>query len=179
MRSLSLKLIGAFALVILLGAIVTYAVSVLTASSQFSTYVSRRAQAQAASWAPLFAAYYQRTGSWSGAESVASSLAAADMSPGGGGQGWGGSGQEHGAGRGRGLAAGPVQAWDVRLLLADVDGRVVVDSAGEAVGQLLEAAELAQGTPIVSLGQRVGTLVMVTPMGVHSGLAADFLSSLP
>ena len=52
MRSLSVKLIGAFALVILLGAAITYLVAGQTLSSQYRLYVNQRGQLRAANWAP-------------------------------------------------------------------------------------------------------------------------------
>jgi two-component system OmpR family sensor kinase/two-component system sensor histidine kinase BaeS len=116
-------------------------------------------------WASFFGDYYGSTGSWIGVEAVVASLPASDMSP------------VHGPGHGRGPMMGMMQSWDGRLLLAAADGRIVFDSAGGDVGLALDAADLMRGTPIISRGQRVGTLVL-SQAGVDSGPALEFLGAL-
>jgi signal transduction histidine kinase len=181
MHSLRFKLIGAFALVILVGAVITYAAAAISASAQFNVYVSRRAQMQAPRWASFFADYYQRNGSWAGVESLMGSLPVPDTEHGMRGQGRGGGqgyGQGYGPGRGRGMG-GPLGGWDERILLADLDGRIVFDSTGAQIGQVLDPADLTQGVPVVSQERRVGTLVILASQAGASGTpAADFLSAL-
>ena len=77
MRSLSVKLIGAFALVILAGAVITYVVAARTVARQFTLFVSRSRQLRAESWAPLFADYYAQTGNWGGVETLLANLPSA------------------------------------------------------------------------------------------------------
>jgi signal transduction histidine kinase len=186
MRSLRFKLIGAFALVILVGAAITYAAAIISASTQFEVYVGRRAQMQAPRWVSFFADYYLRNGGWDGVESLVISLPAPETTHGasgqgrGGGQGYGGGGrgQGFGPGFGRGMG-GPLGALDERVLLADLTGRIVYDSTGAQIGQALDPADLPLGLPVISEQQRIGTLVILTSQTNASGSpAADFLSAL-
>ena len=89
MRSLSVKLIGAFALVILAGAVITYVVAARTVARQFTLFVSRSQQLRAESWAPLFADYYAQTGDWAGVETLLAVLPSATTPSGMMGQGRG------------------------------------------------------------------------------------------
>jgi signal transduction histidine kinase len=182
MRSLGLKLIGAFALVILVGAAITYVVAARTVDSQFRLYVSQRGQLRAESWATLFATYYAQTGSWAGVERLLADLPITIASPGMMGQGRGGPryGQDQSSdsagtpgGHGMGTAA------EDHVILADADGCVVLDSQGVIVGQTLPQSELTQGAPVNVDGKRVGTLLVVTPSsGPSAVLASDFLTAL-
>jgi signal transduction histidine kinase len=182
MRSLGVKLIGAFALVILVGAAITYVVAAQTVDSQFRLYVSQRGQLRAESWATLFANYYAQTGSWAGVERLLADLPITIASPGMMGQGRGGprsgQGQSNGSagapgGHGMGAAA------EDHVILADADGRVVLDSQGVIVGQTLPPNELDQGAAVIGDGKRVGTLLVVTPSsGPSAVLASDFLTAL-
>ncbi len=182
MRSLSLKLIGAFALVILVGAAITYVVAAQTVDSQFRLYVSQRGQLRAESWATLFANYYAQTGSWAGVERLLADLPITITSPGMMGQGRGGP--RYGQGQSSGSAGTPGShgmgaAAEDHVILADADGRVVLDSQGVIMGQTLPPNELAQGAPVIVDGKRVGTLLVVTPSsGPSAVLASDFLTAL-
>jgi signal transduction histidine kinase len=51
-----------------------------------------------------------------------------------------------------------------RVLLADATGKIVADPRGRRLGQTLPPRELEQGYPIEVDGQRVGTLVIDTPL---------------
>jgi two-component system OmpR family sensor kinase/two-component system sensor histidine kinase BaeS len=182
MRSLSVKLIGAFAVVILLGAAITYVVAGQTLSSQYRLYVNQRGQLRAASWAPLFADYYARTGGWVGVETLLNELPIGVAAPGMMGRGQGGprqgqgqSGAAPGLGGGYGMGAGA----EDRLILADAGGQVVLDSEGEMLGQALTAADLVRGAPVEVEGQRVGALLVVAPeSGPAAALADDLLAAL-
>jgi two-component system OmpR family sensor kinase len=181
MRSLNVKLLGAFALVILLGAAITFVVARQDIASQFMLYVSQREQLRAQTWAPLFADYYARTGSWTGVESVLSSLPSV-ASPGAVGAGRGGPrhGQNGSTGAAgtpgpHGMGPGP----EDRVILADSAGQVVLDSQAEIVGQALPANQLEQGVPLTVNGQRVGTLLVVAPQSSPSTTLTDnFLTAL-
>jgi two-component system OmpR family sensor kinase len=177
MRSLSTKLIGAFALVILLGAAITYVVASRTVASQFRLYVNRRGQLLAEIWAPRFADYYAQTGGWAGVETLLADLPLVTTSPGMMGQGRGGPGHGRGEPGGQGMMMG--MALDDHILLADAGGRVVLDSEGALVGQTLPGDDLAQGAPVTVEGDRVGTLLVVAPeTGASAALASDFLAAL-
>ncbi len=65
------------------------------------------------------------------------------------------------------------------LILTDGDGRVVLDSEGERVDQILAPDDLTRGAPITVDGERVGTLLVVaTETGAAAALADDFLAAL-
>jgi signal transduction histidine kinase len=157
-------------------------VAAQTVDSQFRLYVSQRGQLRAESWATLFANYYAQTGSWAGIERLLADLPITIASPGMMGQGRGGprSGQGQSSGPagtpgGHGMGA----AAEDHVILADVDGRVVLDSQGVIVGQTLPPNELDQGAPVIVDGKRVGTLLVVTPSsGPSALLASDFLTAL-
>jgi signal transduction histidine kinase len=178
MRSLSVKLIAAFALVILVGAAITYAVAARTASREFTLFVSRSRALRAESWAPLFAEYYAQTGGWGGVETLLADLPSVTAPMGMMGQG-SGRGAMHGQGgpgdqgmMGTGLA-------EDHILLADAHGRVVLDSEGSLAGQTLPADGLALGAPITSNDERVGTLLVVAPeSGPSAALTGEFLAAL-
>lgn len=183
MRSLNVKLIGAFALVILVGAVITYLVASRAATSQFTLYVNQRGQLRAINWAPFFADYYARIGDWSGVETLLSELPTATVSPGTMGRGQGGprqgqgeTGAAPGMGGGRGMMRGVAED---RIILVDAAGRVVLDSQGEMEGQMLPPDELDQGAPVLVDGERVGTLLVVAlQSGPSAALADDFLTAL-
>jgi two-component system OmpR family sensor kinase/two-component system sensor histidine kinase BaeS len=129
---------------------------------QFEIYVSQGKQARAERLAPEFAAYYARTGSWTGVEDWWATLEQEAAS---------------GRGPGRGLGQGLGVSSD-RLLLADAGGAVIVDSQGELAGQQISSAELAAGVPIEVDEALVGTLVVAVEGTVHESLESDFLSQV-
>ncbi len=178
MRSLSVKLIGAFALVIVVGTAITYLVAERAVTSQFRLYVSRRGQLRAEYWAPFFADYYAQTGGWDGVEALLTDLSSAATPPGMMGGRGRGTGAGHGGPGGQGMGMMELGLED-HLLLADADGRVVLDSESQLVGQTLPSDELAQGVPVTVEGERVGTLLVVAPeTGASAALALDFLVAL-
>jgi two-component system OmpR family sensor kinase len=178
MRSLNVKLMGAFALVILLGAAITFFVARQAIASQFLLYVNQRELLRAESWAPLFANYYERTGSWAGAESVLSSLPSV-TSPGAMGRGRGGPGQGQNGSSGMAGPHGMGPGAEDRVILANSAGQVVLDSQAEIVGQALPPNQLEQGVPLTVNGQRVGTLLVVAPQSSPSAALTDnFLTAL-
>ena len=70
MRSLWLKLMVAFAFVILVGAAVDSALMSRATSGQFNRYVTQSGQVWAQRLAPALAAYYAQAGSWAGVETL-------------------------------------------------------------------------------------------------------------
>ena len=129
---------------------------------QFEIYVSQGKQERAERLAPEFAAYYGRTGSWDGVDEWWSTAA---QEPSGG------------KGLGRGLGQGAGASTD-RLLLADLNGRVILDSLGGLLGQQMPEIELAAGVPIDVGGDQVGTLVVAAEGTVHESLESEFLNQV-
>lgn len=160
MRTLWLKIVGVMAIALLaaLGA-VGYAYD-RAATAGFGVYVSQGRQRWAEALAPQLEAYYARVGSWEGVAAFLSSYAAP------------------GAGRGRGAMAGAGgPSYGQRVIVADAQGRVVADSFGERVGQMLGADDLRQGMPLAVDGQPVGTLLVAAPM-LNQGPEAEFLAAV-
>jgi hypothetical protein len=148
MRSLGLKLVGVFAVIILVNAVIIYLVAGQAASRQFDRYVSQRARLLAESWAPLFAEYYAQSGSWQEVETLLDGASPDVSSQPGRGQGRGKGGIGQGLGPGQGMGYGWGGGAGERVLLADDQGRVVYDSEGQESGRLLSGSDLALGVPI-------------------------------
>jgi len=153
-RSLWFKLMGAFALVILVSvAIVMYA-TLRTTTGQFELYISQQGQSWAQSLVPGLADYYVRTGSWKNVQSIlsnpSSNIAGGMM-----------SGMMQG-GIGGMMAGDMLTMMGHRLVLADASGTVMADTANVLVGIHLSDSELSSGTPIIVQGHRVGTLLVAT-----------------
>jgi signal transduction histidine kinase len=195
MRSLWLKLMGAFALVILVGTGLVVFLAGQATTGQFELYVSQAGQHWAARLAPLLVDYYARSGSWDGVDAVLRyPWAAGAASPGMARQGWMGGmdegmmgnmggGSEHGGPSWRPEADDMMvheNMWAMfgnRLILADANTVVVADTAAVLVGSRLPAADLAQGMPITLGEQRIGTL-LVTPFDAPATPAGDFLGAV-
>jgi signal transduction histidine kinase len=156
------KLLVAFVIVATIAVGVVAVMANRITTRQFEIYVSQGKQARAERLAPEFAAYYARTGSWTGIE-----------------EWWAALGQESSSGRGlgRGLGQGLGVTSD-RLLLAGTDGTVIFDSQGELAGQQISDTELAAGVPIEISGVLVGTLVVAAEGTVHESLESEFLSQV-
>ncbi len=171
MRSIVVKLAGAFVAVILISAIITYLVARQGTAGQFRLYAGRSGQLRAQGWALILAGYYAQSGSWAGVETLLSSP----------------QGLMHGQGgamMGRGpfgMMGGPAMgvAMGDRLILADPGGHVLFDTDGTSVGQTLAPDDLADSTPIVVNGQTVGQL-LVSPAqsGTAAVLASEFLAGV-
>ncbi len=165
MRSLWLKLMGAFVLVIIVGLAVVTVGTNRAIIGQFRLYVSRGGQLRAQRLAPLFAEYYAQSGSWQGVETLLQGSQAGNMM---------GSGM-----MGRGMMNhGPMGGekdwigwgmWSMgggdRLILADANGVVVADTEGELTGQQLSAAERENGAPVTVGDEMVGTLIIAMAEG--------------
>ena len=168
-RSLFFKLLGAFALVILVLAVIVSVLVNRATAGQFRLYADRNGQLWAAQLAPQLADYYARQGSWQGVEAALQG-ASAMMGPGMGMMMDGGMMHRGAVGR---------DMWSMmglRVVLADPAGRVLSDSAGVLVGQTLAADQLAAGASIQVNGRLVGTvLVAAQPALATESPAAAFL----
>jgi signal transduction histidine kinase len=155
--SLFFRLLGAFALIILvLGVIVAVSVNGATAR-QFRLYSNRTGQLLAAQLAPQLAGYYAQQGSWQGVEVVLA------RSSGTMGSGMMGPGMMSGSPMPEAANATGRNMWSMmglRAILADAGGRVISDSAEQLAGQTLSAPVLTLGVPIQVDGQVVGTVLV-------------------
>ncbi len=175
LRSLWVKLLAALVIVAAVAIGVVAVAANRSTAQQFQLYVGQGRQLRAERLAPEVAAYYARTGSWSGVDdwlaSLDQNLEASEAETGSESHA-GGQGQGLGQGRGRGAGLG---ASTDRLVLADEQGRVLADSEGELVDSLLSEAELAMGVPIEVDGHLVGTLLIPAEAIAHEAPEAEFL----
>lgn len=174
-NSLIFKLMGAFLLVIAIGALV---ISVLTSQATrnaFTLYTTRSGLAWAQQLAPDLADYYALNGNWQGVEAYLQSEDNSSITPGGTGM----MGQGHRYGAGAQNTAGMMGMMGQRLILADEKGIVVSDTQNELTGQQLPIDELANGAAIRLDNRQVGT-ILVTPNNIiTSGTPAEeFLTSV-
>ncbi len=146
--SIRSKILTAFIIVIAVAVLVMAFTSRYYIDSVFTRYTSGYRTVITEQWEAFFRSYYQRQGSWEGVEQL--------LTP---------------RSRGRGMMPATQPAEQVRggthgllpgdsLLLADADGRVVLDSSGEMTGQTLSFSLLDRGTPMLLEDQRIGTLIM-------------------
>lgn len=89
-------------------------------------------------------------------------------------QGWDGMGTNGKMGMG---GSNPWNMMGIRLLLADTQGTIVVDSAALDTGKIT-STDLAVGVPILVGNEQVGTLLPVSAGTNVSGAAGDFVSSV-
>jgi signal transduction histidine kinase len=179
-NSLIFKLMGAFLLVVALGAIIIFWLTSRATQNAFNLYATRNGQAQAQRLSPILTEYYLINMSWQGVDTFLQSqlsLISTTITPGSGkGQGQGFS-QGQGAGAGR--QGGIWGALGQRMILADGQGIVVSDTAGELDGQTLTTTQLANGVPVMVNNTLIGT-ILITPndfAGANTP-ALQFISSV-
>lgn len=183
MRSLWLKLMGAFLLVVLIGGgIDTYLVSRST-KTQFSQYVNQNGKAFAQQIAPTLAQYYARQGSWHGVESLLNNPWGSMMMNDGmgmmGEENWGMWQEWDGMDNmDMGGTSDPWSMMGLRLLLADAQGTIIADTTAQDVGKILSSADLAAGEPILVGNQQVGTLLPLYAGTNAPNAAGDFISAI-
>ncbi len=169
-NSLIFKLLGAFLLIIAIGAVVNSWLTTQAMDNAFSLYSTRNSQVWAEQLAPSFADYYSKNMSWQGVEIL---LQSGLSSPGSMGMG---NGQGRGFGQGR---QGSPWMANQRIILANKQGIVINDTSGELLGHELSTAELSNGAPVLVDGTQVGT-VLVTPNNIAATNtpAGQFLASV-
>ncbi|MAS35491.1 MAG: hypothetical protein CL610_15880 [Anaerolineaceae bacterium] len=180
MHSLWIKLMGAFVLIILVGIGMVVLLMSQTTANQFELYITQTGQQRAAQLAPVAANYYTRSGSWNGVDAVLRNPWGYSMSSSAMGNGmmmedmgwWSGDGMNESD-----MMDEMVLVFSDRMILAQADGIVVVDTAGTLTGGHLQTDDLANGAPITVGGQQVGTLI-VTPLDTPATPAGDFLGSV-
>ena len=191
LRSLFFKLVGAFALIILVLAVVATLLANRATTGQFRLYSDRNGQLWAQRLAPTLAAYYESAGSWQGIDNA---LAAPTGNMGGwwmegdmmmeGGMMMDGTmmGGNDPMGRSGITGGSSADVWAMmgqRLILVDAEGRVLRDSAGELMGATLSQDQLAVGAPIRAKGQQVGSvLVVASASTLPATPAGEFLSGV-
>lgn len=138
--SLFVRLMGAFALVILVGIVVVALIANQATTNEFRQFMFRGEMVAEQELVIELADYYRANASWSGVENLLFRN---------------GRMMDHAQGRG-GMMAG----MSNRILLADAGGIIVADSNQQQLGEMLDAAMRAAGTPVLVDGQTVGTLAV-------------------
>jgi signal transduction histidine kinase len=159
--SLIFKLMGAFLLVIAIGALVIFFLTSQATQNAFTLYTTRSGQVWAQRLAPDLVNYYTHANNWQGVDAFLQSELGTQVVPGGMGSGMG-AGQGRGFGAGGQFAGGGMMASGQRLILTDDKGMVIGDTQGNLVGKQISAAELNNGAAISVDNRLVGTLI-VTP----------------
>lgn len=143
-QSLFVRLMFAFALIILIAVTIIFVIVNQTTANEFRAYMFHGGMTPFDQIARELGAYYAARGSWQGVERYFA-------------QGFdGGMGAMMGGSRGR---WGTFQMRGASPMLADQNGSVVATRDGSGVGQKATSAQLDSGVPIQVDGQTVGTLV--------------------
>lgn len=143
MNRLWVRLVLAFAVVVLVAVGAVALLAGLTARQEFSRYLTYGDVWPTQAMVDRLAEYYRAQGSWRGVETI---LGRGESSP----DPWVGSRHEP--------APGPLQ-----VILSDADGHVIYDRPDAAAGRLLTTDEQAAARAIEVDGKTVGLLVIVAP----------------
>ncbi|MBE2225148.1 MAG: HAMP domain-containing histidine kinase, partial [Anaerolineae bacterium] len=167
------KLMLAFLVVIVGGSLLATGLTRRAMVGEFTIYTTANQQQQAEALAPLLSSYYASQGSWVGVDALLTSSANTMMDDGMmwersdnmmGGMMMDDRMQEQSE---MGWWSGMWSMTGDRVLLVDVNGRIVADSAAELTGQQISTDMLQRnGTPIIVNNQQVAA-VLVTA-GVQS-----------
>jgi len=152
--SLRVKLIGAFAVIILLGGATAYWLAERAVREGFQSFSTQSGLIHAYQLQQPFAEYYERAGSWRGVESFF-----AEMGP--------------------GMMQSPAMlVYHYNLILADEGGTVLLAPDPRLLGRRLSQEALVAGVPINVAGQRVGTLLSASLENAFNPLEQTFLGSI-
>lgn len=161
-KSLFVRLMGAFALVIVVGFSIVYIIANQATANEFQVFMFRGQMVAAQDIANQFADYYRARGSWNGVETVLprNAIPSTRMAT--------------------GTMMGGAMMGAPRLWLADARGIIVAGTDNSRAGQQVAAAELASGTPVRVSGQIVGTLLVNagTPGSATDPSSQDFLNQM-
>jgi len=138
----------------------------------FDAFVSETGRRKGQMLALFFAGYYQsQGGSWAGVRAAAEKLVLpSEKRP----PGVMPAPRTRVAALWRGLRLQPGD----RVLLADRDGRVLADTEGKDLGQVLPEGMLARGNQVTVGGRQVGTVVVGAQMGLLGAIERAYLRRL-
>jgi signal transduction histidine kinase len=163
--SLRARLTLSFLIAIVVTAGVVVLLANLITANQFRSLVAFAGQRYAQRLAPVFADYYAAAGGWDGVEELMAFVQDTGRQP-----------PPH-APMPRHVMpmSGMVDPGGERLLLVDLEGRIVADSQpGASVPKNL-SSNLDRGAEIVVDGQQVGTLIVYSGLGELTPSQEDFL----
>jgi two-component system OmpR family sensor kinase/two-component system sensor histidine kinase BaeS len=168
---LGVKLLGVILGIIVIGALVsTFLIGQFTAQ-QFAAFNTTRSLSYAPTLVPLFAGYYQRTGSWAGIARALGLDESRSMS------------RMHEGMMGPHTMAPEMMAYMIiqmyDIMLVDEDGRIVLDINRRYVGAQVPGSVLeAAGLPIEVGGRTVGWLVATSALSLFNPLEKQYISSI-
>ncbi len=171
MRSLWMRLMGAFILIIFLyGAVDNFLFRHAT-EEQFQLYTSQTGLAWAEGLKPSLEDYYAEKGSWQGAENLFQSPA---------------NGMPPMMGRmnQNGMHAEMMKnqnVWDMmgfQLVLADADGFVQADTSGTLAGTQLAKSDLSAGVPLMQGAFQIGTILALDTVSIPDSASNTFVRTL-
>ena len=136
-NSLFLRLMGAFAIVILAGILVVTLIANQATTREFQSYTMPGENARLAGFAEDLAQYYQARGSWNGVGTALQNISGSMM---GGHMGMG------------------------TLWLADENGVIVASADNSRVGEKFSSGERSAAQPVSVNGKTVGLLLSAMPM---------------
>ena len=146
MKSLFVRLLAAFALVILIAITIISIIVNQSTTREFRSYMFRGRMEQSDQIARDLAAYYAARSSWQGVEGYLAQAFGFGMRP----------SMMSSRMMGRGMS------WMMggTVLLADAGGTIIASRDGSGVGQKVTNAQLANSIPIEVSGRTVGTLIV-------------------
>ncbi|HZQ10422.1 MAG TPA: ATP-binding protein [Anaerolineae bacterium] len=153
-KSLFFRLMGAFAVIIVVGVVVVSLVANQTTTSEFQQFMLRGQMVRAQDLTGELAVYYRTHGNWEGVNTILRGTSSGMMT--GGMMGGGG------------------------LWLADTNGIILASADDTRLGQAITTRERADDMPIQLDGQIVGILVADPQMmhGMTDAAAQDFLAQV-
>lgn len=168
--SLFLRLMGAFALVILVAMVVVSIIANQATTSQFRQFMFQGEMVRTQDLANQLAEYYRSRGNWEGIQQVLNS----GTNPAGSVT----SGNMMQGGMMSGMMGGSMESSRVRVV--DAGGIVVGDSTGRPLGASIPADTLASGLPIRVDEKTVGTLIVDSDMmsGILDPASQEFLNQV-
>ena len=177
-NSLLIKLLGAFFVVILAGALVISLFVAHSTSTAFTVYTTRSGQAWAEKLALLLGDFYRTNGGWQNVDTFFLSDSAMMSFAMMGNHGENGQGGRPEAGR-QGGYQGMMNLMGQHFILSDAKGLIIYDSNGDRTGAFLSAAEKEIAIEILVTGTPVGSLLVLSSESYEpNSLAGQFLSTV-
>lgn len=178
-NNLILKLMGAFLLIIAIGGGVISFLMPRATRNAFQLYSTRSNQVYARQLVPVFSEHYLQNNGWQNVEQFILSESLLQAMPGMMGNGMGknqnrNNTQELNSTNGMGM-----QGMELRFILADENGLVIVDTLNEMTEKQISESDLQNGAAIMVNNQLAGTLIVSQAnFAQRNTLAGDFLSSV-
>jgi signal transduction histidine kinase len=161
-KSLRARLTLSFLAVIVATVLLVVLIANVITRERFTYFVSEGGQRMAQRLAPIFARYYGRQGGWSGIQEILGRLEEQSDAP-------------RGRRFGEGAMPMPISLRDDRVLLLSPAGEIIADSDPDAGGVRLPADSTVRGAAVLVNGEHVGTVVVVSGLGLLNRFQATFL----